>query len=1325
MISRSVIRAAFACVIFAVALSASLPATAQTRFASVLEGVGRPNAVKISYPVDPCGDLYAALSSRLAETELRFDGGVLDTEPFFLHFCNEKKDEWVGQITEAVTGPITDVQTQINAAVDRQVAELTGGFWKFVAEQLYAILPPEAQAKYAPGSPELDAMAVEWLNDAPAEAQAYALAYFTTGEDRAWLLSAWKTYVDLTNGQSAEIIAGLRGLADTAQTRVNQLLRAGQELDASPPDTPTADALEKVGLSGEWMDRFKANEGQLRAINETYQLGQAAAVIYSAVGTNEPVSQVQGFLGLMRIGGEVAGTVGGPLTQFMGDIVIAYVDAAEQLLAATLALEQKINQRNGFCLGVGVPSRDPKAQYFNDKGLLACPIKYGTWPFKHIYVTQGAQDATYYFYNGTTFLEGTNGTGRAGVLAAMDLIDAGAELGYPIVRDPDGHVNLIGSVYNTSPPGGPLALMEEARDIVDEIEGGMAALRTLVAPGDRCSLDQIVGAAAAAVGETPEALVRPLAVGGDRLAKVIAASFVAFEGGFGPGVQRGGDAMETYLDLADKIGGLSVVILEGRVRDENGRPVPGAILDVSVANGEEARGCEAWQANAAGRFTITALSAGSFPVVSASAETSAGRGPTERFRRGYVRRNALFYERRDGGTTARTEIVLTVPVPQGETPETGATPPEPAPPPVTTGEPEQPEPDTPAPEVLAACLALERGILETEAQLLSGNSPAFNRVAQRLDPHAGATGQGALCDPPLADRLADLRNRIAQVERVADAARAALASCDQAALSRAAAEIAGLSGVRLTTLSDQVRQASSLIATFETARGDYRANRLAPARAGLTRVLGQSRGATPPLCPAYADRAEQGLEQIATLEAFSAQVTHAITVCDIALMDRLSAASAGRDHPLFQVEIDRIAAGKTRCAEARAREEADRVAAQEAACNGFLARLNSARADYRDNKLVPAQTALAELKTDLLVRGRQCDGLLDRVDLGLSNIAKLRGLERDLTSAVAGCDLARLDEIEATARFEGHLWFKTALGRIAAAKQDCATPAAPPTVSDPCAELSRMEGYVTTAVDRSNWSEARSLLDEASVLANMDEALTYCPEQRGRVQGAVAAVATIESALAEVERAVGTCSGDLAALAARLDGIAFNVAALDRARTRVAQAQRDCAQAEEQPVTRTPPPTTSRPTSGDSDDLDGRWRGSGQILITGDGKTFPWPVNVDVTVQNGVATGNLLFESDQMPITGRVSRDVLELQGTITKDGVTVSVNYDARARGGTLEAQGSVRMPDMVCAMSGIGAAIGGAIAGATSLGMIEEDEPEEPDCPTATYTSDWTARR
>ena len=68
------------------------------------------------------------------------------------------------------------------------------------------------------------------------------------------------------------------------------------------------------------------------------------------------------------------------------------------------------------------------------------------------------------------------------------------------------------------------------------------------------------------------------------------------------------------------------------------------------------------------------------------------------------------------------------------------------------------------------------GLADVPEQL-AGADPEVDRraveVAQRLDPHAGATGQGALCDPPLADRLADLRNRIAQVERVADAARAA------------------------------------------------------------------------------------------------------------------------------------------------------------------------------------------------------------------------------------------------------------------------------------------------------------------------------------------------------------------------------------------------------------------------------------------------------------------------------------------------------------------------------------------------------------------------
>mgnify|MGYP003111527370 CR=1 FL=1 len=1322
MISRAIFPLLTIWVACVISLMVAAPLTAQTRFSSVLDGVGRPNAVKISYPVDPCGDLYAALSSRLAETELRFEKATLDTETFFLHFCNQKKDQWIAQVTEAVTGPVTSLQTQLNAAVDREIGELTGGFWKFVAEQLYPLLPPEAQARYAPGSPEMQAMAVEWLNNAPAEAQAYALAYFTSGEENAWVLSAWKTYVDLTNGQSAEIIAGLRGLATTAQTRVNQLLRAGEELDAAPPSTPTADVLSKVGLSGEWLDRFKSREGELRALNETYEIGRAVSVIYSAVGTEEPVSQVQAFFGLMRIGGEVAGKVGGPLTQFMGDIVLAYADAADQLLAATLALEQKINKRNGFCLGVGVPSRDPKATFFNDKGLLACPLKYGTWPFKHVYVTQGAQTPVYYFYNGQSFIEGTNATGRKGVLAAMELIDAGVEFGYPITRDPDGHVNRIGSVYNTSPPGGPIALLEEAREIVEEIEGGMDAIRTLVLPGDRCSLDQIVSSAAAAMGETPESLARPLAEGGERLAKVIAASFVAFEGGFGPAVRRGGAAMETYSDLAEKLGGLSVVILEGRVLDEDGRPVPGAILNVSVSNGEEVRGCEAWQADLSGRFSITALSTGRFPVVTASAEATAGRGSSETFRRGYVRRNALFYERRNGGITARTEIALTVPAEEADDPDpaegedTGGG--------ATVGPtPDEPEPETPNPEVIAACAALERGLVETEAQLLSAGDMLFNRVSQRIDPHAEATGQGALCEPPLGNRLADLRNRVDEARRVTQLARDALQGCDPGALARATSEIAALSGVRLGALGDHVRQARTLVDTFETARSAYQSNQLEPAASGLRRVLDISRSANPPLCAAFADRAQRGLDQIATLEAFRARVDAAIAACDTPLMAQLSEASQGRDHPMFRDEIARMASARKQC------DAADQEAAgARALCSALTVRLDSARADYRANQLGRADAKLAELRAALNGRAGQCDGMLSRVNAGLSNIAKLRTLEGQLSAAMSACDTGTMDRIETRARGEGHLWFQTALTRIASARRSCEAQASRPNVSDPCAELSRMEGYVATAADRGNWGEARDLLARAMSLASMPEALSDCPEQRSRVQGAVSAIATLQGAIADVDRAVASCSGDFDALAVRLDGISYNVAALDRARARLDAARRDCASVGQESVETRPAPAAA-PTlvpGGNSLTFDGSWRGTGQISISAEGKTFPLPLEIRISVQNGVAGGDILTESGGMPVEGRVSGDTLMLEGFMSQDGVSVAVTYQVTLTGeNSMSAQGTARMPDMACALSGIGEAIGGAIAGATSLGLIEEDEPEEPDCPTANYDSRWTATR
>lgn len=1293
------------------------PAQAQDRFASALENVGRPDAVRLTVPSDPCDALYRRLAASLASTELHFDKIALDTEAFFKHFCEEKKDELIAY----VRAPFDEARAQAEAAVQRGESELTAGFWKFVAEQLYEVLPAEEQARFQPGSPQMQALAHKWLNDAPDEAATYAIAYLTAGGQQSRIVNAWKIYADLTNGESKQIFDGMQEVLDTAKRRLRQLTDASSAMDQADPETPTADILNSVGLSGEWVDRFKSYEGQLRAINKGYRITDAAEIVSSAMGSGDPTAKIQGFFKLIEISGQIASDSKLPLIALMGDIVQSYAEVANQMLDQVFALEDQIAKRNGFCLGVGVPSRDPRHDYFVGRQVLACPLAYGTWPFEHIYVSQGAGPARHFFYDGASFIEGENATGRNGIIAALELIDAAIDLGYPVERNPRDHVARLAAVYNTSHPGGVPGLIREAETMVGEIDTALSAIRNLSVSGDACTQDQIMADVAGRVGLSEESFLRDTEGGSERLVNAIAASFVAFEGGFGPSVNRGGGAFETYAELYERLGAISVMMLEGEVRDQNGMAVPGAILSVRVGGGSEVRGCEAWIADRNGRFSITAIGEDLPPAVTAQAQTPAGAGPAETFDVAYVRRNALTFSDFGSGFTGRAEIVLRLPAePEDTDADDRETPDE------TAEEQQRREEEEQAAEIAAKCDALEDAIDDADRALRDGRLDGLTPLLDVLDGAEDEALAAGDCPPRLAGAVADIRSRVATVEHQRGVVANLLQACDQDAMRAQARQLQRVRGINFAPFVDEISAAQRHLSAFEDGRTAYKANRLDMAQDRLNKALQGFRAQTPPICPPFIARAEQGLSQIDTLREFGRRIDAAIAECNVDLLERMAASTSARNHLFFLEARQRIETALPGC---RRQQDEQRVAA---VCEAGSAELDAARADYRSNRLDAAGSKLNALaaRLDRDAPGA-CTELRGRIANGLSNITLLREQAAALQSAIAACDIDRLEAMQQRAEGENHIWFRQASGRIADALAQCSKVA-----RNVCDELPPISAEIGAAFQAGDFVAALAAARRAEALSRDIAAMEGCEGERPRIENAVSFLSDARDVLSRTDAAVAACTSDFNGLVRRIDGLAASHARLENAKARLLEAAERCAaeeaedEAPEVALNRPETPAAQAQTSAEALDVDGAWRGNGAFELEANGDTLAIPYELRFTVSGGSVSGRMSVDgsTDTLPLNGGVEGSVIVMSGQMSQDGVTVRVRHRAElTSAGELDGVMAVRLPELQCLGEAIGAAIGAAIAETATLGLAPDDEADDNslNCPMATYQSRWSGSR
>lgn len=1138
----------------ALAFSCQLgPAQAQQQGrASVSATAGEPNAVFVNVPNEPCVFLYESLSDRITGLDLNFGPVKFDQRTYFLKYCREKRDELVARIK----APFEAAQARAEDAANKAASELTGGFWKFMSEQLYARLPAEERARYAPGTPEVEALAHRWLNEAPQEEfGTYVAAYLTAGGQESRLLDAWKVYVDLTNGESKTILEGAYKLLSDAKTRLAQILLAKQRI-AEEPDTPISDIIRDVGLSGEWFEYFKSREAQIRGLNSKFRLAEVMEIVSDAMGSEDQSDKVRAFFQLMGLSGDVLAESNQPLFVFVGQIIRDYADVANQALDNALSLDGVIQRRNGYCLGEGVPSRDIRKFYFIEQKVMACPLSYGTWPLKHVYQSQGGEPTRLFFYDGSSFIEAENPSGPDGVIAAAKLITDAIALGYPIVSDPDAHIARIAAVYNTVNPGGVPGLMRNAREIVATIEAAVTAVKDLHRPGDTCSADQVLSAVARRAGFSTDSFLRDLANGGaDRLASAIAASFIAFEGRFGRGVTRGdgANAYETYSDLADALSRASVLILEGRVLNSDRSAIPGASLDIAIGGGQQVEGCEVSQADAAGRFSVFALGDGRSMSITGQASTPDTRGVRETFDVAYFRRNGFTFAERDGGLTTRADGELIVPerdAPPGEEAddEEGVV----VPPPVVT------------PEQSAACRAVDLAVAAARSELAVGLFDRLPEVLSKIDEAVAAQESLENCGPETASGVAKARELLTIAQRDVASVEVLLGQCEPAALADKRAGLKPVSGINYDFLVGRLNYATDGIEYFGKALSYYQDNLLGPAAT----ILENLPGLFGPDCQNYQERAKQGLQKIAVLQQFDARLVSAIDTCGMDQLEAMRAEVADRSHKYFAEARGRIEGALSSCAGRRSAEAAARN------CEAATAALNKARASYKANNLRQATGELAAAQDFLDPAANElCPEIGARIAQGNANIAVIQHAEAELQGALANCDIERLKGARAQATSQSHVWFRTAVGRIDEALAQCDKQ-----VENQCEMVRSSFAAADELFIAGNFEAVMVALGEMKFRAEQPEAIVGCEDLVARIPGATDFVQNVIGMIGRGEAAIASCdSADIESALAAIDASGTKNVRVDEVKAQLVAAQEACQPPADEPdpvVTAEPAPET-------------------------------------------------------------------------------------------------------------------------------------------------------
>lgn len=1257
---------------------------------SVSSSAGRPNAVILELPrnPDPCGAFLANMPPRYRNLTLQFGPVDLDTKKLFLLKCNEKKDELI----ETVTGPIEELKSKAQGAVqseiDRVRNDLTGGFWAFVSQMMLEQLPESERQKYAPGSDEALALAHEWLNDPSAELALYVDAYFSQPGNGSRLYEAYRAYIDVTNGESKAIVEDLNGVLDRAKARLSQVLNANSAAQSAAPETPTTEILENVGLSGEWVDNFKSYEGQIRDFDKNWKVQEALGIMQGAFATDVPHEKVRAFFDLMDTMSSLASDSKIPLVSLVGDIIGSYAQIANQTLDAVLALGETIKKRHGFCLGLGVATDDPRSSYFSDQGVLACPMALQTWPFRHIYEAQEKHSGQLFFWDGSAFIPGENGGGRPAVLAALRLIEAAEGLGYQLQKDPTDHVKLLAAVTNTAHPGGVPGLLDEADRIVSGLDTAADRIARVLSLSDACSADQVLQTAGdRARFSLPNFRNELKQSGTSRLTAAIAASFLALEGTIGSG--RRTEAFQTYFEAEERLRSLSFLILEGRVLDQERRPVANAALDIRMRNGEEPRGCETWKADESGRFFVYAIGAAPGLAIDIRASAADAADRSERFDTAHFRATSRRIVEDQGTLFARApgEIILQVETepdptddPSGPKDEDDG----------ASGDGDTTATDEEAARMAALCQAAQGRLDEALRLATDGQFTAARALLETLTT--------APCDDIVSEAAGLEAEIVAIVSEAMDRARVTAGQCEPSALQAAAESLDALDdpGARSlqADITARIPTLTSAIGAFEDARIGYKAGYLASARAGLIEARGFfGRLAGMPDCSRYLERIASGIDKI----------------------DRLETALHRADQAIVSCEAGTIAAFQARFSELA--EQHVLIAAKA----GILS-------DTRGN--IERATGLIASAAEAQVRGEAGSAALFIGDarrildgpLAGSNCDTLRaGLENAEAQQPAPDDRQTQAEHECTSMVEMQARGEAAYrdSRLGSARDIFATMVrVMPDASlltdcgDVAGEAARWSRHIAEAI--ALVTGVQRAVDRCNVGAfdGLEEKLTRHPIDQAR------------QAMARLEAARDSC-------AAVDDDTELSGS------TRVTSDESDDPDPEETQTTGSSPPSGQAGETGSSGSAtqtatsrDGNWTGTGQFPLSAAGQRIVLELRIDLTLSNGQSRGHVSFFNDgqsmgRFPISGTFDGSRIVHEDRWIYEGLTIRNAFRGRFSSDTgIDGDGFLSLPEINCLAKAIGEMAGEVAAGALGAFSDDDDGGDAP-CPLSRYPLRWSAQK
>jgi len=579
-----------------------------------LRAAAEPTLV-ITPPEDPCRHI-----SDLAKgTTLKVGDHALSMETFSYASCEYARAQVEASIRARLESLRSGVEERGKAELDNIYDRFLAWLAAQVRQAVYEQLTEEQRAGLSP-----DEHFKAWLKNPDQELSAYVNYYFQTH------YSEFQPYLDrYRNDNSKEIIDGLSELWTKAKERLKKLTDAVHEIEAEPDAGPEriSEILDKYGLSGPWIAKFRQYEARFNRLDSSYGIVDTAKMVHAAFTAEDYSGKLTGMFALMEKFGGYLSDSNVPGVSLIGTLIEAYGQIAKEALARANELEKLIRQREGHCIGLAahtlLEKRSLALKALVGESIQACPLDEKNPFFKDIYEQTIPQDAgQLYFWNGTGFIKGRpNGGGRRGVEAAQRFIRDAATIGLVEFVGKETDMATIAAVYNTpygpehyledlpghSPSPGLAGIIAEGEAVIEAITERIRRLRDGARLDAQCGEDDFATFIDRETSlllsqyplDTPELQ--------DRLAFSYALGFVQKHNKVvGGSVGRAG-IYDRYKRIWERMKDLSLLVLFGQVVDKRDRTqvcedCAGAQIALSVGGGSVWSACGVTSADDKGSF---------------------------------------------------------------------------------------------------------------------------------------------------------------------------------------------------------------------------------------------------------------------------------------------------------------------------------------------------------------------------------------------------------------------------------------------------------------------------------------------------------------------------------------------------------------------------------------------------------------------------------------------------------------------------------------------------------------------------------------------------